>query len=93
MLHSEALMSTLIFKIHQGQLICGLINAAAPQQLCFFPERVFRLQTATGSYQLSHSVLLLHFLLQLFETLLHALVERAQVVRHPLPVERDPPTE
>lgn len=45
------------------------------------------------THQLSHSVLLLHFLLQLFETFLHTLVKRPQVIRHPLPVERDASSE
>lgn len=44
------------------------------------------------TYQLSHAVLLLHFLLQLFEALLHSLVERPQVICHSFPMERDPST-
>lgn len=47
---------------------------------------------SSSSYQFSHSILLLHFLLQLFETLLHALVERTQIIGHSLSVERDSST-
>lgn len=45
------------------------------------------------SYQLSHAIFLLHFLLQLFETVLHALMERSQVVCYSLPMQRDSSTE
>ncbi len=40
-------------------------------------------------YQLSHSILLLHLLLQLFEALLHALVERSKVICHPFSMQTD----
>ena len=43
-----------------------------------------------SSYQLSHSILLLHLLSQLFKAVLHALVEGSQVVSHPLSMKGDP---
>lgn len=53
-----------------------------------FPFILFQI----NSYQLSHAIFLLHFLLQLFETLLHALMERSQVVCYSLPMQRDSST-
>lgn len=44
------------------------------------------------SYQLSHTILLFYFLLQLFETILHALVERTQVIGHSLSMKGDSPS-
>lgn len=55
------------------------------------------LKTFSESHSLSHqfpdSVFFLHFLLQLSEALLHALMKRSQVVSHPLPMQSDPPAQ
>ena len=45
---------------------------------------------SSSPHQLSDAVLRLHLLLQLLEALLHAVVERPQVLHQFPPVERDP---